>query len=225
MVMVKQGEWLVPLSCAGTAGVMCLTPWPEQFVRYFSPMIPFLSIMLVMALGAVIDANAGGASIRRRVAAGGLAVVVLTVVLLEDAYVTWWTFWSQDDREVTYYDANATATSGRLLFYGARASALDEALDYVRRSAMPGDVMATTVPHWAFLLTRVKAILPPMEADRDEARRLLDAVPVRFVVLDELEYPRISQRYAAPAIEGRPEEWRQVYRTAEGLASVYERVR
>jgi len=53
----------------------------------------------------------------------------------------------------------------------------------------------------------------------------LDEVPVRFVVLDELQYPRISQRYAAPAVEGHPEAWRRVYQTRDGRARLYERLR
>jgi len=80
------------------------------------------------------------------------------------------------------------------------------------------------VPHWAYLRTGVKAVLPPMETDREAANALLDSVPVRFVVLDELDYPRISQRYAAPAVEGQPARWRRVYETADGQARLYERV-
>jgi hypothetical protein len=152
-------------------------------------------------------------------------LAVLTVVLAEDAYVTWWTFRSSPGTPVTYYDAAGRTTSARLLFYDNRAAALDEALEQVRQRARPGDVMATTMPHWAYVRTGIKAILPPMEADHEGARRLLDAVPVRFVVLDELPYPRISQRYAAPAVERHPALWRRVYETADGQARLYERVR
>ena len=67
--------------------------------------------------------------------------------------------------------------------------------------------------------------LDVVEADHEGARRLLDAVPVRFVVLDELPYPRISQRYAAPAVERHPALWRRVYEPADGQARLYERVR
>ncbi len=227
MVMLRRRQWLLPLCCAGAGAAMCLTPWPEQFVRYFSPMIPFLSIMLVTALGLAVDVTAGhGASARRhsRWAGYGLMLVVLAVILAEDAYVAWWTFRFDSDRAVTYYDAAGCATSGRLLFYDAQAAGLDEALDAVRQRARPGDVMATSMPHWAYLRTGVKSVLPPMEADHDEARRLLDAVPVRFVVLDELQYPRISQRYAAPAVEGHPDLWRRIYQTPDNEARVYERL-
>jgi hypothetical protein len=226
-VMLRRGQWLLPICCVATAGLMCVTPWPEQFVRYFAPMIPFLSIMLVLRLGTALDAARADTSPspKRRLVLRSLALAVLAVVLLEDAYVTWWTFWLQPVRTVTYYDGFGRATSGRLLYYDAAAAALDAALDQVRQRAQAGDVLVSSMPHWAYLRTGVKAILPPMEANRDEARRLLDAVPVRFVVLDALAYPGISQRYAAPAVEGQPASWKQIYRTPDGGARVYERAR
>jgi hypothetical protein len=152
-------------------------------------------------------------------------VTVLVIVLAEDAYVTWWSFRARPVIPVTFHDTAGRATTARLLFYDHQAAALDAALEQVRQRARPGDVMATSMPQWAYLRTGVKAILPPMEVDHEEARRLLDAVPVRFVVLDDLRYPQISQRYAAPAVEAHPARWRRIYETSDGQARVYERVR
>jgi hypothetical protein len=124
-----------------TAVVMCLTPWPEQLVRDYSPMIPFLLIMFVMALGVVVDlTNANGALARWGAAwvGCGLALAVLAVVLGEDMYVAWWTFRPEPARLVAYYDSAGRATNGRLLFYDDQASALDEALDHVRHRAKAG---------------------------------------------------------------------------------------
>ncbi|HKW93345.1 MAG TPA: hypothetical protein VJX92_15730 [Methylomirabilota bacterium] len=225
-LMLRRREWLLPLCVGASACSMCLTPWPEQFVRYFTPMIPFLVIMLVTALGGAVElAKAAERTGGRRVAwvGRGFALVVLAVVLAQDGYVAWWTFRASSGSLVTYADAAGRRTSAPLLFYDKQAAGLDEVLEEVRRRAKTGDVMATTMPHWAYLRTGVKAVLPPMVADHEEARRLLDAVPVRFVVLDELAYPRISQRYAAPAVERHPDLWRPVYETADGHARLYER--
>ena len=227
-IMLRRRQRLLPLCVAAAAALMCLTPWPEQFVRYFTPMISFLAIMLVTALGAAVDVTVPadlGAGRRLRRLGRALMVAVLAVVLAEDAYVTWWSFRARPVIPVTFHDAAGRATTARLLFYDHQAAALDAALEQVRQRARPDDVMATTMPHWAYLRTGVKAILPPMEADHEEARRLLDAVPVRFVVLDELRYPQISQRYAAPAVEGHPALWRRIYETSDGQARLYERVR
>jgi hypothetical protein len=228
LIMVLRRQYLLPLCCGAAAVMMSVTPWSEQFVRYFAPMIPFLSIMLVTALGAALDATTIGdarANRGRWWAARGLLLAVVTTILAQDAYVAWWTFRFNPARPVTYVDTAGRATSGQLLFYEAEAAAMDEALEEVRRRAQPGDFVASSMPHWAYLRTGVKSILPPMEANPDQARRLLEEVPVRFVVLDELQYPRISQRYAAPAVEGHPEAWRRIYRSRDGRARLYEHVR
>lgn len=227
-IMLRRRQWLLPLGVATAAALMCLTPWPEQFVRYFTPMISFVAIMLVTALGAAVDVTIPAdlsAGRRFRRLGWALTVAVLAIVGAEDAYVTWWSFRARPGIPVTFHDTAGRATTARLLFYDDRAAALDAALEQVRQRARPGDVMATTVPQWAYLKTSVKAVLPPMEADHEKARRLLDAVPVRFVVLDELRYPQISQRYAAPAVEGHPALWRRIYETSDGQARLYERVR
>jgi hypothetical protein len=227
-IMLRRRQWLLTLCCAAAAGLMCLTPWPEQFVRYFTPMIPFLAIMAVTALGTAVDLTAGrGTSAGRRLrwVGRGLMLAVLAVIFAEDGYVTWWTFRSLRTNPITYHTAAGRPTEAHLLFYDKQAAALDDALEQVRRRARPGDVMATTMPHWAYLRTGVKAVLPPMEADPETAQRLLDAVPVRFLVLDELAYPRISQRYAAPVVERNPDLWRRIYETADGQARLYERAR
>lgn len=222
-VMVRRREWLVPLACAASTASICLTPWPEQFVRYFTPMTPFLAIMLVLSVGLVVDR--GAVAGLARWARHGIAFAVLALVLGQDAMVAAWTFLVQGTRPVVFEGADGRRVSGRMLFYDAPVAAMDQALSEVRRRARPGDVIATSTPHWAFLKTGVKAILPPMEADREVARRLLDAVPVRFVVLDELSHPGISQRYAAPAVAADGAAWDEVYRTDDGLARIYERRR
>ncbi len=220
--MVRRREWLVPLACAAATASMCLTPWPEQFVRYYTPMTPFLAVMLVLSVGRIVDR--GAAAGLARWARRAVALAVLALVLGQDVFVAAWTFIVQGARTVVFESADGRrAASARLLFYDDRFAALDAAALEVRRRARPGDVMATSMPHWTFLRTGVDAILPPMVVDGEEARRLLDAVPVRFVVLDDIGYPGISQRYAAPAVEAAGRQWEEVYRTADGLARVYER--
>lgn len=221
VVLVRRGEWLMPLVCAAATASMCLTPWTAQFVRYYTPVTPFLAIMLVLSLGALVDR--GGALGVGRWARRAAALAVVALVLGQNAFALAWTFLVQGARPIVYEGADGRQVSSRLLYYDESCTALDRALAEVRRRARPGDVMATSVPHWAFLRTGVDAILPPMEADHDEARRLLDAVPVRFVVLDEFGYPEIARRYAAPAVEGQAGVWEQVFRTDDGLARVYER--
>jgi hypothetical protein len=50
-----------------------------------------------------------------------------------------------------------------------------------------------------------------MEANPEKARRLLEAVPISYVIVDEFRYRDFSRRYARPAVEGDPVGWPLVY--------------
>ena len=79
------------------------------------------------------------------------------------------------------------------------------------------------MPHWAYLRTGVKSILPPMEADPDSARRLLDTVPVRIVVLDELSTRGSASGMPRPRSRATPRP--EIYQSRDGRARLYEHVR
>ena len=52
-------------------------------------------------------------------------------------------------------------------------------------------------------------------------------MPVRYVVLDSLDYLDLSRRYAGPAVRSDPERWRLVYTApteADKSSQVYESV-
>jgi hypothetical protein len=36
-LLARRGEWLMVLYVAGSVGLICLTPWPAQFIRYLWP--------------------------------------------------------------------------------------------------------------------------------------------------------------------------------------------
>jgi hypothetical protein len=125
---------------------------------------------------------------------------------------------------ISYYAADGTEEPGRLLTYEPEWHALDPALEYVRRHAGAGDVIATSVPHLAYLRTGHRAVLPPLEPDPDTAARYLDAVPVSYLVIDQLGLPGISERYASPVVVRHPTSWRLVYHPPGTGVRVYERV-
>jgi hypothetical protein len=54
---------------------------------------------------------------------------------------------------------------------------------------------------------------------------LLDAVPVSYLLLDQLGLPGISERYAEPVIQRHPSDWRLIYTTPGTKVRVYQRVR
>jgi hypothetical protein len=50
-----------------------------------------------------------------------------------------------------------------------------------------------------------------MDADPEQAHRLLEAVPVSYVIVDEMRHRDFSRRYALPAVESHPASWRLVH--------------
>jgi hypothetical protein len=225
VVLAARGLWFVPLCFASSVAMICLSPWPEQFPRYLTPMVPFMSVFLTVAVVGLL-----GLSRRLAHPWGGAARVagplLLATVLVVDGFWAAWTF-ARWHPPVAFYDERGGEHVYRLMFYGPEWRALDSSLEWVRRHAGPGDVIATTVPHTAYVRTGLQAVMPPMVTDATKARRLLDAVPVRFVVLDSLDYIDFSRRYAAPAVQGDPARWRLVYSapaSADKGSHVYERV-
>src|SRR3954469_8501690 len=43
--------------------------------------------------------------------------------------------------------------------------AQDQAIDWLIANASPEDIVATSTPHWVFIRTGLKAVMPPFEAD------------------------------------------------------------
>jgi hypothetical protein len=222
VLLVARQEWFVPLFLTASLGLICLTPWPEQFLRYLAPLMPFLALLLVRALtyfGAEYKVRCTG---RRTKAGVVFGIIVLTIVFCLQSLTLAGTY-AGGLNEVHYYDASGNAAVHRLFFYDPPWQELDIAWEWLRHRAVPSDVIATSLPHAAYVRTGLKAVMPPLEADRDQARRLLDSVPVKYVVLDELPHPGISQRYAAPAVEERPDVWKQIYCVPGGKTRIYER--
>ena len=222
LLLWRSGEWLLPVYAAATLGLICLTPWPDQFWRYLAPLTPLLYLCLMVALGA-----AGGA-LARFGASGRWTGALLETwpiagILLVQVFIA--AFFLRGLMPVSYYRADGTEQPGRLLTYEPVWHALDPAFEYLRRHAEPDAVIATSVPHLAYLRSGHRAVLPPLLTDIATAARFLDAVPVSYLVIDELGRPGIAERYAAPVINTHPNDWRLVYTTRGTGVRVYARVR
>lgn len=126
---------------------------------------------------------------------------------------------------VSYYEKDGSERQLKLLAYESQWHSLDSTFEWLRRYATPGTVIATTVPHLAYLRTGHKAVLPPFEQDPDTATDLLDEVPVTYLVLDGFERLGVSERYAAPLVAQRPQDWRLVFTAPDLMTRVYERTR
>ncbi|HUR93163.1 MAG TPA: hypothetical protein VMY76_01175 [Gemmatimonadales bacterium] len=221
-VLLGRGEWRLPLYYGASLAMISLTPWPSQFWRYIAPLTPLSYLFFVLALeaGARRLARRGG---RWVTGASVVATVPLATILLIQTVVA--AGFLRGRLPISYYAADGTERPGRLLTYEPVWHALDPAFEYIRRHAAPDDVVATSVPHLAYLRTGKRSVLPPLVPDAAAAARLLDGVPASYLVLDELGVPGISERYAEAVVARHPDDWKLVYATPGTRVRVFERVR
>jgi hypothetical protein len=208
-LQVGRGQWIIPLYLALSFVSLSVTPWPEQFTRYFAPLAPFLALSLFLALHtlpAVFD------RVRPHLRRVGVVVtgLVISAILVEDG-LTFVMMYRGMHQHVSYLDRSNQPVSYRLFFYKDAYRALDAGLDWLRQHAKPADVVAASMPHWVYLRTGLKAVMPPFETDSVRAQELLESVPVAFIVQDRgLDLD--TRKYLDPVIRAFPERWRLVYR-------------
>jgi len=215
-LLARRGEWLIPLYVMASVSIIFITPWPAQFTRYLSPLAPFLALALAELLLRARRwslQRPESEAIRIITHATATLAVAMQVTQLLMAFALW-------HEPATHVDARGTRADGRLFYYDHRWQAFDTSLDWFRQHAVGEGVVATSAPHRIYLTTGLKAVLPPLEADTALAQRLLDSVPVRYVIVDDLTFTDMSRWYAGPVVQSRPDLWELVY--AEG-ARIYRR--
>jgi hypothetical protein len=197
---LAQHQWLAPLYVLASVGLACLTPWPGQFARYGVPLAPLLSL-------AIVDVLRLGECWWR--GARGVATALFSLIIVQQvatagvAYTKW-------RKPVRVRGRQGEPESFRLFFYHDTYRALDEALDRLRAEAAPGDVIAVSMPQWAYLRTGLKSVMPPFETDPAVAQRLLDSVPVRYLSID-LGLAANLWNYTSAVVAAYPDLWQRVY--------------
>jgi hypothetical protein len=158
---------------------------------------------------------------------GRLAAAAVVVVILAQQVHT-----LRKSFRMLYHPANWVDGGGRrraypLLAYDRPWRLHDEALAWLRRHSKPGQVIATSAPHWAYLKTDLKAVYPPWEPNPRTAQRLLEAVPVDYLIIDNLvalEPAEVVRRYSIPVVRAFPERWKLIYAVPDSGARIYRRV-
>jgi hypothetical protein len=223
IVLIAIGpQWFLSIYFAITLALIAFTPWQSQFWRYLASVTPLTLIFFVFSLLQICRWLALRYS-RCSFYVGMFVPTGLAVALFLQAGVAAQLL--RNIPSVSYFDAGGRERPFHLLTYGSNWHALDYAFEWVRRHAPADAIVATTVPHLAYLRSQHKAVLPPFELDPETAGRLLDQVPVSYLVLDELGVPAISERYAAPIVEYMPQQWRLVFTAPDDKTRVYERLR
>jgi hypothetical protein len=209
-VFIRCHEWTLASILLLSIALVCLTPWPEEFGRYLTPTAPFLTIAAMLALerlGAALRARGSRRStLLARLALSGLLVLLVAVQ-------TWAAvqLFLNRDREGASFVPGCGDTGPRFFNHGRSWLAWEQAVAWIGARAAPGAIVATSVPHQFYLHTGFRAVYPPMDADPEQAHRLLETVPVSYVIVDELPHRDFVRRYALPAVESHPASWRLVH--------------
>ncbi len=205
-------------------GAVCLTPWPLQLKRYWSPLAPFLVLFLLQCLRSLGSRAWPGGPVPIRAIARVLPAAVVCVVLMVETF-TVLDAYRTIRGEVVLHDRRGSPVQFRLFFYTRPDRELDEALEWLRPRVRPADVVAAAMPHWAYLVTGAKTVMPPFEADPKEAGALLDGVPVKYIVLDgtDVDIAHLMRRSTVEVLRAAPARWTEIYKGSSGQVAVYER--
>ncbi len=199
LMLLADGIRLPALFWAASLGLVALAPWPSQFGRYLVPLAPLTAIGLVLVFANATRLANGVVQSATGAATGMLLaaqILVLGVVFTERHEPV---------------DASQPGAPQRLFFYRPAWQRHDAALAWLGRTARPDAVVATITPHRLWLASGLRAVFPPFEPDPAEAARLLDTVPVTYLVIDELDFLDVARRYAEPVVLAYPDRWSLVY--------------
>jgi hypothetical protein len=208
VILARGRNWLMVFIILASVGFICPTPWPDQFQRYLMPLTPFLAIAAMLALSqlhAVLRAaRLGPATII--VGQVTLAGFLLLPFVLQ-TYAAWELFYQRERVGASFAPGEGAASQH--FFYQSRAwRTWEEAVAWIGAHTPPDAIIATTQRHLCYLRTNRRAVLPPMESDPARARRLLEAVPVSYVIVDEIgEMASFGRRYALPAVRSDSVRW------------------
>jgi len=206
--------------------LLCTTPWPEQFRRYLVPIAPFLltSLFICVLSGSNWLRMSRSKLVRQCAWIASMGVVALIFGAELNSLHAVYKYRLDGVRSETY---GGKLIDYRLFYYDAVSKSLDDGLDWLKKNAKADDVVATAVPHRAYVRSGLKAVRPPLEANIERAQILLDSVPVAYVVLDKTDggASEAGKAYMLPLLQGNPRAWKLVYADEKGPVRIYERVR
>jgi hypothetical protein len=218
-------EWLIPLYVLFFLAFISVTPFTDMFTRYLIPLTPFLCLFLFEAV-IWLKRNTDTARLRLLRIAGCFLVVLVSCLCLLQAPFYLKDMYMRYHQQVAYYDRQGRMVEYRLFFYDERCRALDAGLDWLNSKAHPSDIVAVSMPHWVYLRTGLKAVMPPFEPDPAKVDALLDSASVNYAVLDGTLYgkPADTTQYVAPAVRNASDRWERVYFSEQGGCEIYRRV-
>lgn len=208
-VLLARGELAIPLCAFSSIMVICLTPWPEQFNRYLMPTVPFLSLSLCASMVWVTDRSRQASTGIRKCLGVGLVSIVIAGIGLQQT-VTTAAVYLKRHLPVQYKTRQGETVKYHLFFYMDSYRALDAGMDWLILQAKSTAIIASSMPHWVYLRTGNKTVMPPFESDPIRAEQFLESVPVTYLILDE-GLAIDSKRFMKRVIETFPDRWKRLY--------------
>ena len=213
-VLFYRRKWLFLLIVLGSAVLVCTTPWSEQFTRYLEPLSPFLSISALLGLTSLGDAFQTQRLHWSAILTQGIAGLLLLCAATAQIHTLLWLF-SDEGRGRVTFAREQLGDSSKWFLYDRTWQAWQKNVDWIDVHAPTNAIVATTAAPFYYLQTGRLAVLPPMEIVRAQERRLLDSVPVSYVIVDEFGFQDISRRYASPALKADPTDWHLAFSVDE----------
>jgi hypothetical protein len=206
VLQLLRGNWPAPLYLLLYLGALSVTPFPSQYLRYIAPVaaLPVLSALVFLRMRG-----------RRATLLAVAATLLLQIAVVTHAYAF-------EYQPVVYRDVCDTPVAYNLFYYGPTERGFDEAVDYLHSHARAPQIVSAGTPHWVYLRTGLQAVMPPFEHDPSKEQRLLDGVPVDYLLVGRDVIA--SERFTAPVVQMFPERWEPVYSTAVGGWTVYHRI-
>jgi hypothetical protein len=139
----------------------------------------------------------------------------LLLALTFQVYAGWQLFHRWRNRPILA-DANSTHSlrqAGKFFYYTQTWKAWDKAVAWICANTPADAIIATPHQHLCYLRSNRRTVLPPMETNPIRARRLLEAVPVSYVIVTKTGEMAGFSRYSLPAVQGDPANWSLVYST------------
>ena len=214
VVFIRRREWIMVSIPLLSVALVCLTPWPEEFNRYLTPIAPFLTIAAILALER-LDVGLRARGSRWPALLGPLTSTGLVVLLLGVQTFAAVRLFRDRDRDGASFLPDRGASGPHFFYHGRSWLAWEQAAAWIGERANASAIVATSAPHQLYLQTGLRAVYPPMDSDPEQAHRLLETLPASYVIVDELPHRDFVRRYALPAVESHPASWHLVH-TVDG---------
>jgi len=212
-VLACRRAWLTVFVLLASLGLICTTPWPDQFQRYLMPLSPFLAIAAMLALshpyGLLRPKIVRPVT---RIITQALIAGLISLSLILAAYTAGKLFYVRKHDGASFVPGSGLV--GQHFFnHDRRWTGWEQAIAWIDEHSAPNAIVATAASHLCYLRTGRRAVVPPIESDPARARYLLEAVPVSYVIVD--------RGYSLPPLESEAPGW-QLVQSFDGIR-LYER--